>query len=466
MKKHIKLFLISLVLPLLVASCDNVQEFSALAPKVPTVSNLQYTLTGDSAKMTWNLPAGFDTLIVSVKTNDGDVYLKNNATSYTYGIVQTNTDYGFTVKLRDTKGNISLGQTVRLNRSGAAPITNAVAVQNNTDVNLTWTAPAGITGITLKYGTNTVNLGATVTSYTISNAPIGKFKVSFVTNNSDNKPSNTVYLDVKVGSTVVAYLGVYPDKATLLSVGDDDQIAAANWLFTNYPSSVYISFDQIKNGSVDLSKYRVIWWNQDVVTGSALPSISSDPTVLASLTQFYKNGGNFLFNQYSIQYLWTMGRMTIAYKMGIDNGVGGNNPDVWGVGVKIGTHDQRSHPLFKNIAITTPNGGFPVIGPGWKENHNCVMVEMPAYYKLGNGDELAYVKFTTDNNLKWLGVWDGIGDYYMCGVFELMPMNDFQGSSINIGIGGIEWHQNDVVNPYQSNVETLYKNAIDYLKTK
>ena len=34
------------------------------------------------------------------------------------------------------------------------------------------------------------------------------------------------------------------------------------------------------------------------------------------------------------------------------------------------------------------------------------------------------------------------------------------------GVGGIEWHQNDVVNPYQGNVQKLYKNAIDYLKTK
>ena len=466
MKKHIKLYLLSLVLPFLVASCMDRNNFDIAIPKVPAVNNLQSTLTGDSVKLTWSLPAGFDTLIVSVKTNDGDVYLKNNATSYTYGIVQTNQDYSFTVKLRDTKGDISLGQTVRLNRAGAAPVTNVAAVQDNTDVNLTWTVPAGITGTTLKFGATTVNLGPTVTSYKITNAAIGKYTFSFVTNNSDNKPSNTVYFDFKVGSTIVAYLGVYADKATLLSSGDDDEIAAANWLFTNYPSAVYISFDQIRNGSIDLSQYRVIWWNRDVETGSALPSISTDATVLAKLTKFHKDGGNFLFSTYAIQYLWSMGRMTTAYKMGIDNGAGGNNPDVWGIGVKIGAHDQRSHPLFKDIAITTPNGGFSVIGAGWKENHNCVLVEMPAYYKLGNGDEMAYVKFTTDNNLKWLGVWDGIGDYFMCGVFELTPKDDFQGTSINIGIGGIEWHVNDVTNPYQSNIEKMYKNAVDYLKTK
>ena len=466
MKKYIKLFLLLLVIPIWLVSCDDSNNYNAAEPIVPTVSNLQYTLKGDSVHLTWNLPTGFDTLIVTVKTNEGEVPLKNNATTYTFGIVQTNADYGFTVKLRDKKGNISLGQTVRLNRTGASPITNISAIQENTDVLLSWSVPIGISGITLKYGSTIVNLESTKTSYRVSNAAIGKYTFSFITYNSENKPSNTVYFDFKVGSTIVAYLGIYADKADLMANGDDDEIAAATWLFAKYPSSVYISFNQIKKGTVDLSQYRVIWWNRDVVSGSALPSTSTDAFVVNKLAQFYKEGGNFLFSTYAIQYLWNLGRMTNAYKMGIDTGAGGVNPDVWAIGVKIGSHDQRSHPLFKDIAITTSNGGFPVIGSGWKENHNCVLVEMAAYYNLGNGDELAYVKFTTDNNLKWLGVWDGIGDYFMCGVFELTPKDDFQGTSLNIGIGGIEWHVNDVVNPYQSNIEKMYKNAIDYLKTK
>jgi len=66
----------------------------------------------------------------------------------------------------------------------------------------------------------------------------------------------------------------------------------------------------------------------------------------------------------------------------------------------------------------------------------------------------------------WLGMWDGIGDYFMAGILEFQPKNDYQGSSLLIGIGGIEWNQNGTVNPYQSNIQQLYKNAIDYLKTK
>ena len=76
-----------------------------------------------------------------------------------------------------------------------------------------------------------------------------------------------------------------------------------------------------------------------------------------------------------------------------------------------------------------------------------------------------YTNFMNDNNAVWLGQWDG-GDYSMVGVFELQPKGDYQGSSISIGIGGIEWKVNNGVNPYQSNVQRLYQNAIDYLKTR
>jgi len=276
-----------------------------------------------------------------------------------------------------------------------------------------------------------------------------------------------VFLPFKVGATAVAFLGVYADSTTLLNTGDDDEIAAAKWCFSNYSKSRYLSFAQVKNGTVDLSQYRVIWWIYDSQSGNAaLPAISTDATVLNALKNYYMNGGNFLFSMHAIRYVWELGRMTEAQKLVVGAGTGGNNPDVWGVGVKIGSHDQRNHPLYAGISITTPNGGFPVIGPGWKEDHNYVMVEVPGFYGLGNGDESAYTKFTTNNNLEWLGVWDGIGDYYMAGIFELKPKDSFQGTSLNIGIGGVEWNQNNTTNPYQANIQRLYKNAIDYLKTK
>lgn len=65
-----------------------------------------------------------------------------------------------------------------------------------------------------------------------------------------------------------------------------------------------------------------------------------------------------------------------------------------------------------------------------------------------------------------LGTWSGITDYFMMANFETYPNSQFKGTSIAIGVGAFEWHQNNVVNPYQKNIEDITRNAIEYLKTK
>ena len=471
MEKYINVrFAIISILIISLLSCQK-RDIAVMPANLPPVLNLAYTLQGDTATLTWNMPTGYDSITPTI-SGSTNTKLGLGVTSFKYGIVQTNIPYNFTVKLNDAKGNLSLGQTVNFTRAGASPVTNVSGLQNDLGVLLTWTNPStSITGITITFGTQTITLPANTTSYQFTNVPIGSYTITFVTTNSSNQVSNTVYLPFKVGATTVAYLGIYSDSATLLSTGDDDEIAAAKWLFSKYPTSRYISFNQVKNGTVDLSQIRVLWWNYDLTTTTALPSIALDPTVVSSITSYYKKGGNLLFNQYAVQYFWTLGRITLPYFTEYDGGVGGNNPDVWGVGVNINSkHDQSSHPLYKNISMTTQSDGritFPVIGAGWKENHNAVIIRIPEYYGgLANNNETAYNNFIADNNAVWLGLWDGIGDYFTAGIIEFQPKNDYLGSSLFIGIGGIEWNQNGTVNPYQSNIQQLYKNAIDYLKTK
>ena len=283
-----------------IISCQK-REIVSLPTKLATVSNLQYTLTGDTVNLTWNLPPVQDNLSVTVNDGVTSIPLSTKATTFKYGIVETNKEYGFTIKVSDSNGNTSLGQTVRFTRDGASPVKNVSAIQNDNGVLISWSLPdQPVTRIELKIGENTLDLGPTITSYQVNGLQAAKYMISVVTTNSANKVSNTVYLPFKVGATMIGYLGVYADSTALLTNGDDDEIAGGKWLFQNYPKSRYISFDQIKNGSVDLTQIRVIWWNFDVVAGHALPAITTDATVVAKMTQYYKNGGNLLLNQYAI----------------------------------------------------------------------------------------------------------------------------------------------------------------------
>lgn len=471
MKKYIEIYLMLLILPLMFASCLKKEQFT-VTPNLAAVSNLQYKLAGDSVKLTWTLPASPGTLgvIVIPNSNGKSISLKNNATSYTYGIVEVNKPMMYTVKVSDSNGNTSLGTTVKFKRQGAFPIKNAVVTQVDNNIAFSWAAPdSAISGIVIKYADKTINVNASATSYQILNAALGTYHFQLYTTNSANLVSHSIYLDLKVGATQLGYIGDAPDSISMDTVADDDEVAGAKWFFSTYPKARYISFNMIKNG-FDLSRYRVLWWNYDIDNGTSdLPVIATDSKVVAAMSTFHKNGGNLLLSTYAIQYLWNLGRMPDNIHLSFDKGPGGLNPDVWGIGVNIAMkHDQSAHPLYSGIAMTTQGDGrvtFPVIGNGWKENHNCIII-VPSIYNMNNDNEQAYTNFTTQNNAVWLGMWDGIGDYFMTGIFELTPKDAFQGSSISIGIGGIEWKVNSGTNPYQSTIEKLYKNAIDYLKTK
>lgn len=154
MKKHIKLYILLLVLPFIAASCYDRNDFDISAPNLPAVTNLQYTLIGDSVKLTWALPQGHDSLSASIASSDATVSVSGNPTSYTFGLVEVLKEYSFTVKIKDTKGNLSLGQTVRFTRPGAKITKFAVDTINGKVDNLkreiTLYLPVGTNVKTLK----------------------------------------------------------------------------------------------------------------------------------------------------------------------------------------------------------------------------------------------------------------------------------------------------------------------------
>ncbi|HRX10595.1 MAG TPA: hypothetical protein P5210_03035, partial [Draconibacterium sp.] len=109
----------------------------------------------------------------------------------------------------------------------------------------------------------------------------------------------------------------------------------------------------------------------------------------------------------------------------------------------------------------------------WKEDHNYALLDVAAFYGFENTDEAAYNAFTQGQNVKWLGTWDWMHDYWMAGTLELLPNAEFKGRALYHGIGGFEFNQNaqgeinpDGNNPYRSNVVMIVKNSVNYLSQK
>lgn len=289
--------------------------------------------------------------------------------------------------------------------------------------------------------------------------------------------NGNIFKKYRVSADVRCVTGFLSHATNAAAILDDDEKAYADWFFDYYADEVveFVSFEDIKSGEVDLSNFKTLTWYLDGDENEqfVMPEIALDADVLSKVTDFYKRGGNLYLLGYAGQYLIEMGRIPEdKYFIEIGGGGGFENGDTWGIGTSILEKDESGHPIYSDIQLTV-NGTrktFPVIGAGWRENHNYVFVRIPEVYGLANDNALAYEKFNQENVTKWLGVWDGIGDYFMVGIMELLPKDEFQGRAIFQGIGGIEWNQNKegAVNPsgansHRENIEKLAKNSIGYL---
>lgn len=263
-----------------------------------------------------------------------------------------------------------------------------------------------------------------------------------------------------------AFLGLAIDS---LSLTDDDEQAAADWFFATYPDAEYISWDEVSGGAVNVYDYKVIWWLYDSLD---LPEVAKNSLLTDLWSDYMKDGGNLFFVGQACQYFWNINRISNQFNMTIGNGDGFENGDTWTIGVNLPLADNAAHPLYEDVQFDENDGfyTFPVIGPGWREDHNHVIIDVASYYGYANNDFKACANFLQDLDAEWLGVWGGIQDYYMAGILELLPNDEFKGRGIYIGIGGFEWNQNaqGAINPtgtniYQYNIEIISKNAIDYL---
>lgn len=457
----------------LVFGCKKDDEINISSPLIQPVHDLKYELFSneDSVRITWmDSNSGRETKTI-IRHTDGITILEKGKQSATFGIVETNKEYSYTLKIKDAVENIySLGQTIHFTRNGAYNISDIAMKQEEDSVLISWKLPSEELGeINISWNSESESgsqkLNGSAKNFKIVGLALDSYSFTFTTKNTGGQSSHTKFQSFRVGPTKVGFLSRCADMAAIV---DDDEKAAATWFFNNYNNSAFISFDEIKNGTVDLSQFRVIWWQSDEVGGKDLPAIAKDPTVIQAISDYHKGGGNLLFTVFASYYIQDIGRLPkndFAEAYNVGDGEGGNNPDVWVLQVKLKAYNYSTHPIYKDMIVN--NGEqVPLIGSGWKEDHNCNWGGLPAVNGFANDDD-TFVPFLMNKyGITNLASWGGIGDYWQAGLIETSPFGEYKGSAICIGIGAYEWNQNDKVNQYQSQIEKLTENSIEYLKTK
>lgn len=220
----------------------------------------------------------------------------------------------------------------------------------------------------------------------------------------------------------------------------------------------------------DLSAYDVIWVHIDRVgIGAGWDKLPLSADAVAALTTYYKNGGNLFLSNHATQLVVPLGRTERAPGI-FGDGEGGSGADIWTINANIGMeYDHRSHPAFAGMVTSDqfPHETFPLIGPGQREDHNC-MWDLNSYGFPGLYPNAGNVvkAFEEENNATVLATWGHVTDYCCAGMVEFAPTTEYQGTCIALGLAAYEWNQNSNLNVYQDNIMFMTKNILHYLSAK
>ena len=350
----------------------------------------------------------------------------------------------------DLSSKLNIIQTMKIGQTSAtiddlSGIINFVLPANSslTNVQLAITAPDGVV-VNPKNGA-IVDLTSPLVATAVYNGKVRNY-----------------IINAKVLPNQIAFIN---EAATINDIADDDVKAAALWTQQTYGSDfVYIPFNNVTLSA--LSNVNVVFFYYDQVGTSALPQeIINKKSVI---TQFVVEGGKMLAGGMATSYIAEIGRDTSGLLTIKGNGVGGINLDTWGIdgGVHF-QNDQRSHPIYNspNVISTDSNGYFSIINGGFKEDHNNMWDLGPL---LSPGAQIGqFGEFERLYGGKVLATWSGVADEAVAGIIEFKPTSVYTGTIIGIGVGGMEWNMNDSrINTYENNIKGIYKNAIEYLKTK
>ncbi|MCR5077135.1 MAG: DUF4960 domain-containing protein [Prevotella sp.] len=283
--------------------------------------------------------------------------------------------------------------------------------------------------------------------------------VVYTVSNNTAKSAYTVTVTA-IGKPTAVFVGL---SATMDELPPEEQ-TACQWMLQNIPNSLYASFDDIKNGTVDLSECKVIWWHYHKdggVDGKEAFERAAPAAVNAAvaLRDYYNNGGSFLFTRYATNMPAEIG--AVANNAAPNNCWGQNEAeaekvnDPWSFSIQ----GHTDHPLFKNLVMKDgePNALY-TCDAGYRITNST------AQWHIGTdwGGYADYNAWRSETGAQDIG-YGGDGAI----VAWEFPANGTKGKIICIGSGCYDWYSiDDVASHFHDNIGKMTMNAFNYLMNK
>ncbi len=265
--------------------------------------------------------------------------------------------------------------------------------------------------------------------------------------------------------TKIAYVTPYDDPSQM----DDDENASYVWFKREFVNGKVITASELP--ATDLSEFEVVWVHIDRLDmpwgWQNLPSAIISDTALNVLKDYYYAGGSLLLATHATQLIVPLGRSERAPGI-YSSGFGGSGNDSWSLNANIGMeYDHNSHPIFAGLTTFTEVGGyptFPLIGPGHREDHNCMWdFNAYGYRELYPDAENTVRAFEIENTAVVLGAWGQVTDFACAGLIEFQPTAECKGTCLAMGLAAYEWNQNTNANKWHDNIVQITRNMVSYL---
>ena len=278
---------------------------------------------------------------------------------------------------------------------------------------------------------------------------------------NNNTASNTYTVTVKqIDKPQALYVGLAQSMDEL----NIEEKTACNWMLQNIPNSLYASFTDIKNGSIDLSDCKVIWWHfhKDGGVDGKSNFEKAAPEALEAIPQlkdFYKNGGSFLFTRYATNM---PGELGIAKNGGVPNNCWGQveaDAETCGGPWDFKMTGHTDHALYQNLVKGDDGNSVYTTDTNYRITNSVAQWHIGSDWG-GYADYAAWREATGGIDL-------GYGGDGAIVVWEF-PAEGTSGKTLCIGSGCYDWYSvsEKYTEKFHKNIAIMTANAFKYLTNK
>ncbi|WP_312079184.1 DUF4960 domain-containing protein [Chryseobacterium sp.] len=285
--------------------------------------------------------------------------------------------------------------------------------------------------------------------------------VQFTVSNANLTEIYTAQVTTPVSGPTVAFLGT---ASTRTGLTNPDEIAASDWLFGKYSGAVYVSMNDISNGTANLTGIDVLWWHFDSAT--ALPGDALNANVTSKIKTYLNAGGNILLTSFAAQYVDALEIVPSGkgpnnvFGDFLPNGFVDANND-WGISFK----GNETHPVFDGLQ-TYESGKANFLQKGTFRLNHTAWWFLPEWGGYVNG--AGWRNQTGGNNLA-SEAWDNTLDGRVA-VAEF-PGGTANKKCITISMGAYDWYNEtsngtpSQPNGFLDNIKKITENSLNYLVT-